>query len=263
MKAYFSYVNARRARAEDRQDGVASMGRQIICKYYDDGYQPGEHGSADAQARRAGQGLRRPSASSARSRCSAARAYMNQQKVPQALVSTGASYWGTQYKEFPWTTGWQPDYIAEGRLYGLHVKANFSREEDRDRVPERRLRKGLPLRLPRSARQGSTPMPTSSPRRRSRPTATSVASKMVRVRASGAHGPRGLPAPEADDPHDRDRPRHSAINPEQIYMNSVAAIKPAMDGMVAAAGAPYINGIITIALRQGSARTRGGTTTPR
>jgi hypothetical protein len=36
------------------------------------------------------------------------------------------------------------------------------------------------------------------------------------------------------------------INFDQIYMNSVAAIKPAMDGMVASAGAPYTNGIITI-----------------
>jgi len=36
------------------------------------------------------------------------------------------------------------------------------------------------------------------------------------------------------------------INPEQIYMNSVANVKPVMDGMVAALGAPYINGIITV-----------------
>ena len=36
------------------------------------------------------------------------------------------------------------------------------------------------------------------------------------------------------------------LNLEQIYMNSVAAIKPAMDGMVASAGAAYVNGLITI-----------------
>jgi branched-chain amino acid transport system substrate-binding protein len=54
----------------------------------------------------------------------AARSYLNEQKVPQTLVATGASYWGTQYKQFPWTIGFQPDYIAEGRLYGLHIKAN-------------------------------------------------------------------------------------------------------------------------------------------
>ena len=52
------------------------------------------------------------------------RAYMNQQRVPQTFVSTGASEFSTKYRE-TWTTGWQPDYIAEGRLYGLHVKANF------------------------------------------------------------------------------------------------------------------------------------------
>ena len=54
MKAYFSYVNARRG--PDGKRGV--MGRQIVCKYYDDGVQPRQHGSAHASARRAGQGLR-------------------------------------------------------------------------------------------------------------------------------------------------------------------------------------------------------------
>ncbi len=109
----------------------------------------------------------RRSASSEPSRSSARGAYLNQQKVPQALVSTGASYWGTQYKEFPWTIGWQPDYIAEGRLYGLHIKANHSGKKIAVALPERRLRQGLPLRVPRCARQDSTPTPTSSLRRRS------------------------------------------------------------------------------------------------
>ena len=48
------------------------------------------------------------------------------------------------------------------------------------------------------------------------------------------------------------------FNPEQIYMNSVAAIKPAMDGMVASAGAPYVNGIITDRVLQGSDRPEVG-----
>jgi len=37
------------------------------------------------------------------------------------------------------------------------------------------------------------------------------------------------------------------FDPEQIYMNSVAAVKTAMDGLLASAGADYINGMITIA----------------
>ena len=60
MKAYFSYINARRGRTES----AASYGRQIVWKYYDDGYNPREHGAAHARARRAGQGVRRRSGSS-------------------------------------------------------------------------------------------------------------------------------------------------------------------------------------------------------
>ena len=33
--------------------------------------------------------------------------------VPHVLVSTGASDFGQDYKKFPWTIGWQPDYVAE------------------------------------------------------------------------------------------------------------------------------------------------------
>ena len=52
------------------------------------------------------------------------RDYLNAQKVPQVFVSTGASYWGTQYKKYPWTIGWQPNYLAEGALYGKYINAN-------------------------------------------------------------------------------------------------------------------------------------------
>jgi branched-chain amino acid transport system substrate-binding protein len=48
--------------------------------------------------------------------------YMNQKKVPQLFVATGASKWG-QPKEFPWTMGWQPDYATEGSIYAKHILA--------------------------------------------------------------------------------------------------------------------------------------------
>jgi branched-chain amino acid transport system substrate-binding protein len=51
----------------------------------------------------------------------ATRPYLNEQKVPQILVSTGASIWGTEYKKYPWTIGWQPNYIAEGYIYGRFI----------------------------------------------------------------------------------------------------------------------------------------------
>jgi branched-chain amino acid transport system substrate-binding protein len=51
----------------------------------------------------------------------ATRSYLNGRGVPQVLLSTGASTWGTDYKRYPWTIGWQPNYIAEGYIYGRFV----------------------------------------------------------------------------------------------------------------------------------------------
>ena len=48
--------------------------------------------------------------------------YMNQKKVPQLFVATGASKWGNP-KQFPWTMGWQPDYHTEGAIYAKHMLA--------------------------------------------------------------------------------------------------------------------------------------------
>jgi len=49
--------------------------------------------------------------------------YLNQKKVPQLFVATGASKWGMP-KEFPWTMGWQPDYATEAAIYAKHIMAN-------------------------------------------------------------------------------------------------------------------------------------------
>ncbi|MFT3818855.1 MAG: ABC transporter substrate-binding protein [Rubrivivax sp.] len=46
--------------------------------------------------------------------------YLNQKKVPQLFVATGATKWGDP-KNFPWTMGWQPTYQAEGRIYAAHL----------------------------------------------------------------------------------------------------------------------------------------------
>jgi ABC-type branched-subunit amino acid transport system substrate-binding protein len=46
--------------------------------------------------------------------------YMNQKKVPQLYVATGASKWGNP-KDFPWTMGYQPDYHTEAVIYAKHI----------------------------------------------------------------------------------------------------------------------------------------------
>ena len=49
--------------------------------------------------------------------------YMNQKKVPQLFVATGASKWGDP-QHFPWTMGFQPDYHTEAIIYAKHALAN-------------------------------------------------------------------------------------------------------------------------------------------
>jgi branched-chain amino acid transport system substrate-binding protein len=119
MRAYFSYINARRAR--DGKRGV--YGRQIILKVYDDQYQEAQ---TVQQTRRAveqdrvfamlgGLGTENQQA---------VRAYLNQRKVPQLYVSTGLSEFGRLIRQFPWTIGWQPDYVQEGILLGRYLRQN-------------------------------------------------------------------------------------------------------------------------------------------
>ena len=46
--------------------------------------------------------------------------YMNQKKVPQLFVATGATKWDDP-KGHPWTIGWQPNYQSEGRIYAAYL----------------------------------------------------------------------------------------------------------------------------------------------
>ena len=41
--------------------------------------------------------------------------------MPQLFVASGATTWGRDYKKYPWTIGYQPNYIAEGTIYGRYV----------------------------------------------------------------------------------------------------------------------------------------------
>ena len=47
---------------------------------------------------------------------SAIHRYVNQKKVPHLFISTGADKWG-DYKNFPWTMGYQPSYRTEAQIY--------------------------------------------------------------------------------------------------------------------------------------------------
>jgi branched-chain amino acid transport system substrate-binding protein len=117
MKAYFSYINAKRTNGKR---GV--LGRQILFDAQDDGYNPALTVQKTKElveqkhvfALVGGLGTEPQQAVTA---------YANQQKVPQIYVSTGATEWGARDKHasHPWTIGWQPDYQAEAAIYGRYI----------------------------------------------------------------------------------------------------------------------------------------------
>jgi branched-chain amino acid transport system substrate-binding protein len=241
MKAYFAYVNATRT-GPDKQRGV--YGRQIIWKFYNDEFSPA---LAEQFTRRlveqdkvfatVGQ-LRTENILQTRS-------YMNQRKVPQTLVSTGASYWGTQGKEFPWTIGWQPDYIAEGRLYGLDIKQRHPGKKigilyQQDGYGTDYLY-GVKYALGPAYVRNNVVAIEDYP-----VGATSLTSQMLRIRNSGAQV---LVLLSLTTPTVVALRTASAIGlkPDGIYMNSVSAIKPVMDPLRVNPGDAYLNGLMTVA----------------
>ena len=52
----------------------------------------------------------------------AIRQYLNDNKVPQLFVATGASMFADP-ERFPWTIGYNPSYQTEARIYAKHILA--------------------------------------------------------------------------------------------------------------------------------------------
>jgi branched-chain amino acid transport system substrate-binding protein len=55
----------------------------------------------------------------------AVRKFLNDAKVPQLYVSSGATTFGRDYKRYPWTIGYIPPYSEEGEIYGKYVVKNI------------------------------------------------------------------------------------------------------------------------------------------
>ena len=112
IEAYFKKVN--------EEGGV--KGRKINFITYDDAYSPAKTREMVTKLVEVDkvlfvfQTLGTPSNT-------AIQKYLNELKVPQLFVATGASKWGN-YKENPWTMGYQPDYVTESIIYAKHILAN-------------------------------------------------------------------------------------------------------------------------------------------
>ncbi|HTX57611.1 MAG TPA: ABC transporter substrate-binding protein [Candidatus Acidoferrales bacterium] len=108
--AYFSYVN----------DHGGVNGRKIVYEDKDDGYNPAQtvqivrqlveqdHVFAIFDSLGTPPNL-------------AIRQYLNDNKVPQLFVATGATVFGADYKKYPWTIGWQPNYHDEATIFGKYL----------------------------------------------------------------------------------------------------------------------------------------------
>jgi ABC-type branched-subunit amino acid transport system substrate-binding protein len=108
--AYFKYVNAK--------GGVNK--RKIKYVYKDDAYDPSK--TADKTRELVQQDKVFAIFNSLGTEQNlATRAYLNAAKVPQLFVASGATTFGKDYKQYPYTIGYQPNYRAEGTIYGRYV----------------------------------------------------------------------------------------------------------------------------------------------
>jgi ABC-type branched-subunit amino acid transport system substrate-binding protein len=109
MSAYFRMIN----------DNGGVNGRKINFISYDDAYSPPK---TVEQARKLVESdeVFLIFASLGTAPNAAIQKYMNNMKVPQLFVATGASRWGDP-EHFPWTIGWQPNYRAEARVYATYI----------------------------------------------------------------------------------------------------------------------------------------------
>jgi branched-chain amino acid transport system substrate-binding protein len=114
--AYFAYINAEKG-------GV--NGRKINYVVLDDGYDPAK---TPDKARELVQDQKIFAAfgTLGTPNNKAVRDYYNAQKVPQLFVFTGASIWGSEYDKYPYTIGWQPDYVTEAIIYAKLILADSS-----------------------------------------------------------------------------------------------------------------------------------------
>src|SRR5947208_5335 len=169
--AYFKYVN----------DKGGVNGRKIDYKYLDDAYNPAQ---TVQQTRQLVQqdNIFADFNSLGTEQNLAIRSFLNEQKIPQLFVATGASTFGSQGKQFPYTIGFQPSYVAEGVIYGKYIvktqpKAKVAvifQNDDFGKDLITGLRKGLG-KAKIAAKEGYDL------------TATDVNSQMAKLKASGAN----------------------------------------------------------------------------
>lgn len=112
--AYFKYVNS--------QGGVD--GRKITYDYLDDQYNPSVTATKTRQLVLQDNIFADVGPLGTPTNLAVV-GFLNQEKVPDLFVESGCACW-SQPSKYPWTFGWQPNYIVEGKILGQYIKDNFS-----------------------------------------------------------------------------------------------------------------------------------------
>jgi branched-chain amino acid transport system substrate-binding protein len=238
MKVYFTYINTRRG--ADHKRGVS--GRQIVWKYYDDGYNPANTAQQTRKLVEEDKVFATFGALGTEPQ-QAVVDYMNDRKVPQMLVSTGATEFGARYRERPYTMGWQPDYFAEGRIYGKYAVDNWPTKKiavlyQNDDYGKNYL-EGLRTGLGALATNIVTTQGFGA-------TDASVAQQVVAARQSGAQVVAifGTPSPTVKTFATMKALRYK---PEQVILNSVSANDYVMGLALANSDATTLDGTVSTA----------------
>jgi branched-chain amino acid transport system substrate-binding protein len=227
--AYFKYVNA--------HGGV--NGRKIVYKYVDDQYNP----SMTVQQTR--QLVQQDNIfvdfnSLGTEQNIAIRPFLNEQKIPQLFVATGASTFGSDGKRYPYTIGFQPSYVAEGVIYGKYIAraspkakvAALFQNDDFGKDLITGLQKGLG-KAKIASKEGYDL------------TATDVNSQMAKLKASGANTLMIFATPSIAIQS------YVAVNKlgwkPKIFINSVSSASNLMKISTASASAASTEGSISIA----------------
>ncbi len=170
----------------------------------------------------------------------AIRPYLNQNKIPQLFVATGASKWGNDAKQYPWTIGWQPDYQAEAIIYAQDVLRNHPhakiavlyQNDDYGQDYVTGLNRGLGSHKNMVVKMAS--YETTDP---------NVASQIATLKASGADTLMIFATPKFAI-------QAMVITAQQswhpaIYLNNVANAIPYMKAAMKAGGPSAVSGIVT------------------
>ena len=130
-QAYFKMINdaGRHQRPQDQPD----QPRRRL--------QPAEDGRAGAQAGRAGRGAGAVPDARHAEQLGDPQVRQRQEGAASASLATGATKWGDP-KNFPWTIGFNLSYQTEGADLRQVPAEEQAQRQDRDPLPERRLRQG-------------------------------------------------------------------------------------------------------------------------